>query len=279
MFRICTRTAIAASGGDALSHFRKNCIDRQPVVGMFSPPFRIPSRSRWRRRRGLDFLCIDWEHSQIGRERIEDLIRAADLHRVPAMVRVPGQRPRRSPPCSMRARKGVLVPRVSTAAQARAAVMATRYPPVGERGVGPGRAAATAIASPTISPRRTTRSLLAIQVETAEGLANVAEIAAVDGVDVMFIGPGDLSVSIEAFGPDGKATLDKAIGDITRAGLEAGRTVGLFRASTADIADWSATGISFFILASDTMFLGAAVAAEMAQARKSMAQTGGTERK
>ncbi|MGO4436672.1 HpcH/HpaI aldolase family protein [Rhizobium sp. RAF56] len=261
-----------------MSHFRKNCIDRQRVVGMFSAiphPVAIEVAAQAQ----PDFLCIDWEHSQIGRERIEDLIRAADLHRVPAMVRVPGQTPEAIAAVLDAGAKGVLVPRVSNAAQARAAVMATRYPPVGERGVGPGRAAAYGYRIPDYLTKANDEILLAIQIETAEGLANVAEIAAVDGIDVLFIGPGDLSVSIGAFGPDGKATLDKAIGDITRAGLEAGRTVGLFRASTADIADWSATGISFFILASDTMFLGAAVAAEMAQARKSMAQTGGTERK
>lgn len=255
-----------------MSHFRKTCIDRRPVVGMFSAiphPVAIEVSAQ----AGPDFLCIDWEHSQIGRERIEDLIRAADVHRVPAMVRVPGHAPEAIAAVLDAGAAGVLVPRVSTAEQARAAVAATRYPPLGERGVGPGRAAAYGYRIPDYLGKANDEILLAIQIETAEGLANIGGIAAVEGVDVLFVGPGDLSVSLGAFGPEGKATLDKAIRDIASAGLAAGRAIGLFRPSTDDIAAWSAAGISFFILASDTMFLGAAVAADMARARRSMSQT------
>ena len=105
------------------------------------------------------------------------------------------------------------------------------------------------------------------QVETAEGLTNIAEIAAVDGVDLIFIGPGDLSVSIDAMGPTGKDRLDTAIKSITRAALSAGRAVGIFRPSADDVGAWSEDGISFFMLASDTMFLGASLAAGVNAAR------------
>jgi len=104
-------------------------------------------------------------------------------------------------------------------------------------------------------------------VETAEGLANIGEIAAVEGVDVIFIGPGDLSVSIDALGPEGKEKLDGAIRTITQTALAAGRCVGIFRPSTSDIATWFASGISFYLLASDTMFLGAAMAENAVAAR------------
>jgi 4-hydroxy-2-oxoheptanedioate aldolase len=104
-------------------------------------------------------------------------------------------------------------------------------------------------------------------VETAEGLANIDEIAAVEGIDVIFIGPGDLSVSIDAMGPAGQEKLTKAIETITTAALTSGKTVGLFRPASDDIGRWRAAGISFFILASDTMFLGAALAAGIAAAR------------
>jgi 4-hydroxy-2-oxoheptanedioate aldolase len=114
----------------------------------------------------------------------------------------------------------------------------------------------------------TAELVLAVQVETAEGLANIAEIAAVEGIDIIFIGPGDLSVSIDAMGPAGKDKLNTAIETITRTALAAGRTVGIFRPSSDDIGTWSAAGISFFLLASDTMFLGAGLADGVAQARQ-----------
>ena len=250
-----------------MSNFRKACLERSVQIGTFAAiphPVAIEVLALT----GIDFLCIDWEHSQIGRERIEDLIRAADVHRVPAMVRVPGHQEEAIAVVLDAGAAGVLVPRVSTAEQARKAVQATRYPPIGQRGVGPGRAASYGYRIPDYLAKANETILLAIQVETAEGLANIAEIAAVDGIDLIFIGPGDLSVSIGAMGPAGQDKLDEAILTITETSLRAGRPVGIFRPTTDDIADWASTGISFFILASDTMYLGAAVASQATNARK-----------
>lgn len=83
----------------------------------------------------------------------------------------------------------------------------------------------------------------------------------------MFVGPGDLSVSIDAIGPAGQKKLDKAIGAIVKATLKRGKAAGLFCARPEDVAAWSAKGVSFFILASDTMFLGAGAAGAIAAAR------------
>lgn len=250
-----------------MSDFRRHCIEQKLLVGTFAAiphPVAIEVAAA----AGVDFLCIDWEHSQISRERIEDLIRAADVHRVPAMVRVPGHTAEDIAAALDAGAAGVLVPRVSTAEQARAAVKATRYPPLGARGVGPGRAAAYGYRIPDYLAKANAELLLAIQVETAEGLANIAEIAAVDGVDLIFIGPGDLSVSIDAMGPTGKDRLDAAIRSITTTALSAGRAVGIFRPSADDVGVWSQAGISFFVLASDTMFLGAGLAAGVDAAKQ-----------
>lgn len=250
-----------------MTSFRKACIDRKAQIGTFAAiphPVAIEVLALT----GIDFLCIDWEHSQIGRERIEDLIRAADVHRVPAMVRVPGHQEEAIAAVLDAGAVGVLVPRVSTAEQARKVVQATRYPPIGQRGVGPGRAASYGYRIPDYLAKANETILLAVQVETAEGLANIAEIAAVEGIDLIFIGPGDLSVSIGAMGAAGQDRLDEAILTIAETALRAGRAVGIFRPTTDDIADWASTGISFFILASDTMYLGAAVASQATNARK-----------
>jgi len=256
-----------------MSDFRRNCIERKLLIGTFAAiphPVAIEVTAA----SGVDFLCIDWEHSQISRERIEDLIRAADVHRVPAMVRVPGHAAEDIAAVLDAGAAGVLVPRVSTAEQARAAVKATRYPPLGARGVGPGRAAAYGYRIPDYLAKANSELVLAIQVETAEGLANIADIAAVDGVDLIFIGPGDLSVSIDAMGPAGKDKLDTAIRTIAETALTAGRAVGIFRPSPDDVGTWSGAGISFFLLASDTMFLGAGLAAGVVEAKKQNAISG-----
>ncbi|WP_180898845.1 HpcH/HpaI aldolase family protein [Martelella soudanensis] len=249
-----------------MSGFRQTCIAFDRVVGTFAA-IPHPVAVEITAAAGPDFICIDCEHAQIGRERVEEMIRAADLHRVPAMVRVPGHAPEAIASALDAGAAGVLVPRVSSADEARAAVAATRFPPAGRRGVGPGRAAGYGYRISELLKSANDTIVLAIQIETAEGLADIGEIAAVEGVDVIFIGPGDLSVSIDAMGPENADRLDAAIRRITDAARAAGKTVGIFRPDGADIGKWSAAGISFYLIASDAMVLSAGVAAGLKQAR------------
>ncbi|WP_174804060.1 HpcH/HpaI aldolase family protein [Martelella limonii] len=248
-----------------MSGFRKTCISFERVIGTFSA-IPHPVAVEIAATSGAAFLCIDCEHAQIGRERVEDMIRAADLHRVPAMVRVPGHQPEAIASALDAGAAGVLVPRVSTAGEARAAVAATRFPPVGRRGVGPGRAAGYGyrIAETLKSANETV--VLAIQIETAEGLANVEEIAAVEGIDVIFIGPGDLSVAIDAMGPDNAEKLNAAIRQIADTARAAGKAVGIFRPDGSDVAAWETAGISFYIIGSDAMMLASGLAAGLGAA-------------
>lgn len=212
-------------------------------------------------RAGLDFVCLDWEHAQFSRDALENLTRAAEAGGAAAMVRVPGNLPEAIAAALDAGASGVLVPRVSSAEEAAAAVRAARYPPDGERGAGPGRASHYGYDIARYIGQANAAILVAVQVETARAVDNVAAIVAVEGVDVVFIGPGDLAVSLGAFGPAGEAELDAAILKVIAACRAAGRAVGLFRPSVADLARWRAAGASFFIIASDTMFLGAAAAA------------------
>ncbi|RJT42814.1 4-hydroxy-2-oxovalerate aldolase [Mesorhizobium waimense] len=254
-----------------MSEFRQKCIGKKSLIGSFAAiPHAVAVEVM--AQSGLDFLCIDWEHAQMSRGMIENMVRAADLHQVPAMVRVPGHQPEAIAAVLDSGAQGVLVPRISTAAQAEAAVKACRYPPQGERGVGPGRAAGYGYRIPEYIAEANARTVVAVQVETAEGLANIEAIAAVEGVDVIFVGPGDLSVSIDAIGAQGADKLNAAIRTIIGVTIAHGRTAGIFCASPQPVGQWAAIGASFFILASDTMFLGAGAAANYAAARAELAR-------
>ncbi|TPN36595.1 HpcH/HpaI aldolase/citrate lyase family protein [Mesorhizobium sp. B2-3-3] len=256
-----------------MSEFRQKCIGKTKLVGSFAA-IPHPVAVEVMALAGLDFVCIDWEHAQISRDMIEAMVRAADVHRVPAMVRVPGHAPEAIQAALDSGAQGVLVPRVSTSAQAAMAVKASRYPPLGQRGVGPGRAAGYGYRIPEYLAGANERIVVAVQVETSEGLANIEAIAAVDGIDMIFVGPGDLSVSIDAMGPKGTDKLNEAIGTIIGATIAHGKTSGIFCASPQSIGRWAAIGASFFVLASDTMFLGAGAAANCAAARVELAQNG-----
>lgn len=249
-----------------MTDFRQKCLTRSRMVGTFCAvphPVAVEVTAQ----AGPDFVCIDWEHAQIARDQVENLVRAADVQKVPAMVRVPGHRQEDIAAALDSGARGILAPRVSTAAQAEAVVKACRYPPAGERGVGPGRAAGYGYRIFDYLGSANAELLAAVQVETAQGLANVAGIAAVDGVDLVFVGPGDLSVSIGAIGPKGADKLGKAIEKIVKATLKAGKIAGIFCGKPEDAGRWAKLGASFFIVASDTMFLGAAAKAATEAAR------------
>ncbi|RWE43684.1 MAG: 4-hydroxy-2-oxovalerate aldolase [Mesorhizobium sp.] len=254
-----------------MNEFRQKCIGKTSLVGSFCA-IPHPVAVEVMALSGLNFLCIDWEHAQISRDVIETMVRAADVHGVPAMVRVPGHAPEAIQAALDSGAQGVLVPRVSTPAQAAMAVTASRHPPLGERGVGPGRAAGYGYRIPEYLAGANERVVVAVQVETSEGLANIEAIADVDGVDVIFVGPGDLSVSIDAIGPKGADKLTDAIRRIIGVTIARGKTSGIFCASPQTVGQWAAVGASFFVLASDTMFLGAGGAANYAAARAELAQ-------
>lgn len=249
-----------------MKEFRDRTTAGAPLVGTFAEiphPVAIEVMALTK----PDFICIDWEHGQIARDQIENLVRASDVNGVPAMVRVPGHAPEEIAAALDSGARGILVPRVSTAAQAAAAVKASRYPPLGERGVGPGRATGYGYRIFDHLAEANAANVVAVQVETAQGLANADAIAATEGVDVVFVGPGDLSVSLDAYRPEDAARLGKAVEKIIRIALRRGKAAGIFCGRPQDVSRWAATGASFFILASDTMFLGAAAATGLSDAR------------
>ena len=174
------------------------------------------------------------------------------------MVRVPGNNSEAIAAALDSGAEGILVPRVSSAEEAQAAVRATRYPPDGERGAGPGRASGYGYDIADYVAKANARILLAVQVESVRAVESIDSIAAVEEVDLVFIGPGDLAVSMGAFGPGGSERLDAAITKVIEACRSARKAVGLFRPSADDVARWREAGVSLFIVASDTMFLGAA---------------------
>lgn len=252
-----------------MSGFRDQCRAGTPTIGTFVA-IPHPVAVEVTAASGVDFVCIDWEHAQIARDAIENLVRAADLHDTPAIVRVPGHRPEDIASALDSGARGVLAPRISSVEHAYAIVMASRYPPDGGRGVGPGRAAGYGYRIFDYLKRANADVLVAAQVETAEGLANIAGIAAVDGIDLIFVGPGDLSVSIGAMGRDGAARLEEAIRTILEAAKAAGKAAGIFCARPEDVARWAAAGATFFILASDTMALGGGVSQSIAASRQAL---------
>lgn len=146
---------------------------------------------------GMDFAILDQEHGSYGADMLASLIAGFRGGRCQPIVRVPEiRRDCFLTPLEMGA-AGVLVPRVSTAEQARAVVDFCRYPTAGSRGVSLSRAHTgfSRVSASEYMSRANAEILIGVQIETAEALQALDEIIGVEGVDMAFIGPSDLSVS------------------------------------------------------------------------------------
>jgi 4-hydroxy-2-oxoheptanedioate aldolase len=179
---------------------------------------------------GFDWLLIDGEHSPNGLQSILRQAQAiAAYPGVNAIARVPfGHGDAGAALIKQYLDLGVqtlLVPMVDTAEQAQALVRAMRYPPRGIRGMGGARASRWG-RFPAYAQEANDRVCLLVQAETSAALANLDAIAAVDGVDGVFIGPSDLSASMGHVGnpghPDVQAAIEDAVARINRAGKAAG---------------------------------------------------------
>ena len=203
---------------------------------------------------GPDFVCLDQEHAPLGRESVHALLGAAALAGVPALVRVPGPLPHRIGAALDSGAAGVLVPRIESAASAADVVRWARYPPAGERGFGPGRANGYGRAG----VQDAEAPVVAVQVETQAGLDALDAILAVDGLDLVFVGPGDLSVSL---GLDGirDPRLQPVVADVLARVAAAGRWAGVFALDAAAASAWLEGGARLVVVGSDLLFLATGV--------------------
>lgn len=135
----------------------------------------------------IDAITIDMQHGFFGRETAVDAMRAASARGKLAFARLPDGNEALIGFLLDAGASGLIQPGVESADQAAALVAASRYPPHGRRSHGPTRTALTATAS---------QPLLFAMIETAAGLKAVADIASVEGLDGLFVGPGDLGIAL-----------------------------------------------------------------------------------
>ena len=153
------------------------------------------------------------------------------------------------------------MPLVESATQASGLVNAMRYPPQGVRGV----ASAIVRASrwnriPDYLGKANAEVCLVVQIETREGLANLEGIAAVEGVDALFIGPADLAASIGHLGNAKHPEVQKAVDDAIRRIRKAGKPAGILATEDALIRRYLELGCSFVGIGLDAALLATATA-------------------
>jgi 4-hydroxy-2-oxoheptanedioate aldolase len=175
---------------------------------------------------GFDWLLLDMEHSANDLRDIYGQLQAMSEGSAHAMVRVPSDEPITIKRILDTGVQSLMIPNIDDADQARRAVAATRYAPRGVRGFSQAPRAARFGRIPDYHARCEAEIFVAVQVESRRALDNLDAIAAVEGVDGVFIGPGDLSTSLGYLGQQGHpevvSTIEAAVARIVRAGKQAG---------------------------------------------------------
>ena len=205
---------------------------------------------------GFDWLLIDGEHGPNDLRSILGQLQAVAAFPADAVVRVPvGETWMIKQLLDIGART-LLVPMVETAEQAEALVAAVRYPPRGRRGVGAAVARASGFdRDHGYMQRADIENCLLVQIETRLGLDNLEAIAAVDGVDGLFIGPADLSASLGHPGDPTAPAAQAAIDDGLRRIVAAGKAAGIIMGDEGLVRHAMSLGASFVAVGTDVALL------------------------
>jgi 2-dehydro-3-deoxyglucarate aldolase/4-hydroxy-2-oxoheptanedioate aldolase len=205
----------------------------------------------------FDFATVDTEHAAVGIESVENLVRAVDAAEgeTDAVVRVPAADPVRIKRVLDTGPAGIMVPRVDDAADARAVVAASTYPPEGIRGTAAGRAADYGRSFAAYLDTADDDLVRILQVETERAVENAGEIAAVEGVDALFVGPADLSAALECPLEYDADRFREAVADVTAAAADRDTPVGIFVTDPDRMERWLSMGFDFAIVGFDAQFL------------------------
>lgn len=196
---------------------------------------------------GFDFLVFDAEHGVIEPRDCQQMVRSAELHGVTPIIRPPMNNPRTILRYMDTGAQGVLVPMVNSASEAEQVVQGTKYLPRGSRGLANSRAADYGQRMPLDQYTRfaNEQTLVVVQVETAAAVEALPEIVKVDGVDVIFVGPADLSQSLGVTGQVQHPKMQQAMDRITEVVAGSSKTLGLMVTSAEAATQWSQRGAGF----------------------------------
>jgi 4-hydroxy-2-oxoheptanedioate aldolase len=216
---------------------------------------------------GMNWLLLDLEHGGGGEEQVRDVVPAAGSYGVPTVVRVESAARIRMGRVLDSGAAGIMLPRLDTVDDVAEAIRHLRYPPAGDRGVATYNRACRFGLDPAALDRANDQVLGVVQIESAAAVGNADPIAALDGVDVLFVGPRDLSHDLGVPGNTAAPQFTEAIDQVKAAARRHGKACGLLVNDGAAAAQRLEQGWSFIAIGSDTTLLAAAVGAALSRAR------------
>ncbi|WP_119165761.1 HpcH/HpaI aldolase family protein [Algihabitans albus] len=219
---------------------------------------------------GFDCLLVDLEHGSGSYRDAVSQLQAIKGTGCTPLIRVPWNDPVAIKRTLDIGAAGVMIPAISSPEEAEAAVAACKYPPEGFRGAAPGivRATAFGLKADDYLAGINDKLLIVAQIETQRGVEAVEEIASVEGLDLLFIGPMDLSADIGLLGQTEHPKVQALIERVETATLEAGRALGSIVFPGRSASDLLARGHRLIVGQSDVDFIRNGALAALAEARK-----------
>lgn len=207
---------------------------------------------------GVDWVLLDLEHGGGGEEQVSSTIVATGGYGVPTLVRVESAERIRIGRVLDAGAAGVMVPRVESLPEVQAAVRHFEYPPIGDRGVATyNRSARWGKDPDALLPGA--KAACIIQIETLGALLCVEDIASTKGVDLLFVGPLDLSFALGIPRQFSEPKFIEALKRVVQAGKAAQKPVGILAADATAAKKYLGLGFSFIAIGSDSTLLAKAI--------------------
>jgi 2-keto-3-deoxy-L-rhamnonate aldolase RhmA len=202
---------------------------------------------------GFDWLFIDSEHSPLSGEAVRDIIQAAGS--TPCLVRIASKEKVQIQQALDAGAAGIIVPSVNTVEEARYIVDCAKYPPNGSRGIGLSRANTYGLTFNEYLERANQELAVVIQAEHIDAVNNIETICSVEGVDGVFVGPYDLSASLNKTGALDDKEVVSAIEHVRDVCLHKKMPLGFFGVHAVDVAEKVAEGFTLLCSGLDISFM------------------------
>lgn len=239
-----------------MNNLKRRLLDGHKVAGLFMK-FSSPGLVEIFGKAGFDFVIIDTEHGPLNTETVENLVRAAELTGISPIVRVRRNEPSLISRVLDVGAEGILVPQVTNGDEALRAVKAAKFAPEGERGVCCYVRAASYSHENKFSyfQRANQDNVIIILIEGRQGIESLHQIIQVPGIDVLFIGPYDLSQSMGLPGQVDHPLVLGKMREVVDKARQAGLAVGTFVDNLEAAAMWSGLGVQLIAYSVDAAII------------------------
>jgi 4-hydroxy-2-oxoheptanedioate aldolase len=223
----------------------------EAVLGVFIP-FPSPDVVEMCGYLGFDFTVLDAEHGPMNVETAAHLLRAAECGGIVPIVNVPSNSPQTIVRYLDIGALGIQVPQVNDKEEAQAIIRAVKYHPLGQRGMARPRAGHYGVVGSTqeYMEQANRETMIIASIENVDGMMHLPHILSVEGIDVFFIGPSDLSQSLGIPGQVGTPLMKSAVDTLVTQIRSAGRAVGIFAPDAAAARSYIAKGAQYIVTGS-----------------------------